>query len=297
VKILHSILGGLVYALLWSANALYALVPANKAYDFGAAFARAIYPLFPRRRRIAIDNILKAKITDDPQEADRIARRAWGHLAGHVCEAIKVPGVITKENWREHLDVSEGDPAAVKLLLEETDRPILIVSSHHGVWEAATNLLSFARPMIAIARTLNNRYAAVYMQKKHFRGPVTVIDKNHGFTPDIFRQWVETNAAMTILVDQHASPRQSVHVDFLGRPAWTFTSAVRLAMRTGYPIVVGSFVRVAPFRYRLVGGAPVTFPPHADKTEATKLLNDRLSDAIRRYPDQYLWAHRRWRES
>jgi len=80
VKIIQSILGGLVYALLWSANTLYALVPANKAYAFGAAVARAVYPLFPRRRRIAIDNILKAKITDDPEEADRIGRRAWDIL-------------------------------------------------------------------------------------------------------------------------------------------------------------------------------------------------------------------------
>ena len=25
------------------------------------------------------------------------------------------------------------------------------------------------------------------------------------------------------------------------------------------------------------------------------VLNDRLGEAIRRYPEQYLWAHRRWR--
>ena len=55
------------------------------AYDWGSAFARAFYPLFRRRRRIAVDNIIKAGIASDPKEADRIARLAWGHLAGHVC--------------------------------------------------------------------------------------------------------------------------------------------------------------------------------------------------------------------
>ena len=39
------------------------------AYDWGAAFARALFPLFRKRRRIAVDNILKAGITDDPKEA------------------------------------------------------------------------------------------------------------------------------------------------------------------------------------------------------------------------------------
>ena len=58
------------------------------AYDWGAGFARLIYPLFRKRRRIAIDNIIKAGITDDPKEAARIAKESWGHLAGHICEAL-----------------------------------------------------------------------------------------------------------------------------------------------------------------------------------------------------------------
>ena len=172
------------------------------AYDWGSAFARFLFPLFRKRRRTAVDNILKAGITDDPKEADRIARASWGHLAGHICEALRVPHVITRENWREHLDVSEGHPAAVKLLLEETDKPILLVSAHHGVWEAATNLLSFARPMIAIARVMNNKLVANWMKKHHFRGPVTIVDKTAGFSRRILEQWAGEKAAMTILMDQ-----------------------------------------------------------------------------------------------
>ena len=266
----------------------------RNAYDWGARFARFIFPLFRRRRRIAIENIIKAGITDDPKEAARIASVSWGHLAGHVCEALRVPHVVTKENWREHLEFDEASPKAVKLLLETPDTPILLVSAHHGVWEAATNVLSFARPMIAIARVMNNKFVANWMKKHHFRGPVTVIDKQYGFTPDIMRQWEDDCAAMTILMDQHTS--KGMPLTFLGRPAKTFTSATRLAMRTGRPIVVGSFVRVAPFKYRLVGGDPLVFPKDADRAACTQLLNDRLGEAIRQYPEQYLWAHRRWRE-
>ncbi len=263
------------------------------AYDWGAAFARALFPFFRKRRRIAIDNILKAGITDDPKEAARIARASWGHLAGHICEALCVPHVVTKENWRAHLDVSEGAPETVRLLLEETEKPILLVSAHHGVWEAATNILSFARPMIAVARVMNSRLVARWMKKHHFRGPVTVIDKKHGFTPAILRQWAGTRAAMTILMDQHTA--KGLPLMFLGRPAKTFTSATRLAMRTGLPVVVGSFVRVAPYRYRLVGGPPLVFAKGAARAAYPQRLNARLGAALRRYPEQYLWAHRRWR--
>lgn len=265
----------------------------RKAYDWGSAFARLLYPLFRKRRRIAIDNILKAGITNDPKEADRIAKASWGHLAGHICEALRVPHVVTCDNWREHLDVSGAPESTVRLLLEETDTPILLVSAHHGVWEAATNILSFSRPMIAIARVMNNKLVANWMKNHHFRGPVTVIDKNHGFTPDILRQWITERSAMTILMDQHTA--KGLPLMFLGRPAKTFTSATRLAIRYGHPIVVGSFVRIAPYKYRLVGGEPLRFAKDADKATCTQLLNDRLGEAIRQYPEQYLWSHRRWR--
>lgn len=264
------------------------------AYDFGAGLAALVWPFFRKRRRISIENVMRCGIATDEKEARRIARAAWCHLPGHICEALCVPGVINKDNWREHLDVSGVDPEAARLLLDTPDTPILLVSAHHGVWEAATNLLSFARPMIAIARVMNNKLVARWMKKYHFRGPVTVVDKNHGFTPDVIRQWIDTRAAMTILMDQHAG--RGALLKFLGRPASTFTSATRLAMRYGYPIVIGSFVRVAPYQYRLVGGSPLRFSKTDDKLVCTQLLNDRLGEAIKKYPEQYLWSHHRWRE-
>ena len=266
----------------------------RKAYDFGCGLAALVWPFFRRRRRISVENILKCGIAADENEARRIAKKAFCHFAGHVCEALRVPAVVTRENWRDHLDFADATPGVVRTLLDSPDTPILLVSGHHGCWEAATNLLSFARPMIAIARVMDNRLLQGWMKKFHFRGPVTVISKDHGFTPAILQQWKETKAAMTILMDQHTYGGSLLK--FIGRPARTVTSAARLAIRTGYPVVVGSFVRIAPYRYRLVGGDPIVFGKGTDRDTATQILNDRLTEAIRKYPEQYLWMHRRWRD-
>ena len=266
----------------------------RNAYDWGCGLAALLWPFFVKRRRISVENILKCRITTDAVEARRIAKKAFCHFAGHICEALCVPGVITRENWREHLDFSEVTPVLVKTLLDSPETPILLVSGHHGCWEAATNLLSFARPMIAIARVMDNKLLAGWMKKHHFRGPITVINKNDGFREGIIRQWADEKSAMTILMDQHTYGGSLL--DFLGRPARTVTSAARLGIRYGYPIVVGSFVRIAPYRYRLVGGDPIVFAKGTDRDVATQLLNDRLAAAIRKYPEQYLWMHRRWRD-
>lgn len=264
------------------------------AYGIGCGFAAAFWPFFRKRRRISVENILKCGITADPGEARRIAKTSFCHFAGHLCEALAVPKVVTRENWREHLDFSEADPEIEKTLFERPDTPILIVSGHHGCWEAATNIVSLFRPMIAIARVMDSKILRKWMAEHHFRGPVTIVDKNNGFSRTVIGQWLSERSAMTILMDQYA--HGGPLLDFLGRPARTVTSAARLAIKYGFPVVVGSFVRVGPFQYRAVGGKPIVFSKDADRDQATQILNDRLAEAIRKYPEQYLWMHRRWRD-
>lgn len=277
---------------------LYDLIPAAKAYDIGAALASSVYPLFRERRKIAVDNILKAHITDDADEADRIARKAFGHLAGHLCEALKVGQVVTPENWRDHL-VFDGPPETWKLLMESPQEPVMILSGHHGVWEAAATIISFTRPMIAVARKMNNPFVDRFLTRKHFRGAITVVPKKMGFSHRVIREWKEKGAAMTLVMDQHAGPRQGVIVNFMGRPASTHTSPARLHLATGIPILAGAFVRERAFQYRMISGLPIRFSPTGnrshDEIELLTEINKRLEAVIRRYPEQYLWAHKRWR--
>jgi KDO2-lipid IV(A) lauroyltransferase len=277
---------------------LYALVPARRAYGLGAGLTELVYPLFKARRRIAVDNILRAGVTGDPREADRIARRAFGHLAGHICEALKAGQVIGPDNWRQHI-AFEGPEESWKLLMESPDVPIMILTGHHGAWEVAVSVISFTRPMIAVARKMNNPFVERFLKTHHFRGAITIVPKKLGFSAAVLRLWREQRAAMTLVMDQHAGPKHGVTVDFMGRPASTHTSPARLHLKTGAPILAGSFVRTGAFQYKMIAGAPIRFSPTGDRDRDTAALlteiNRRLEAAIRLYPEQYLWAHKRWR--
>lgn len=288
----------LEYLLIRALDLLYGLVPAKKAYDWGFAFAIKLYPLFAKRRRVAVGNIIRAGITADHAHADRIARHAFGHLAGHICEALKIGQVVTEANWRDHI-VYDGPEESWRLLLHSPDVPVLILTGHHGVWEAAASILSYSRPMIAVARKMNNPFVDRFLKQKHFRGDVMIVPKKMGFTANVLKAWKKRGAAMTLLMDQHAGPKYGMKVDFMGHPAYTHTSPARLHLTTGAPILVGSFIRESAFKYRMVTGTPLCFTPTGNKPADTYTLlneiNARLAAIIRRFPEQYLWAHKRWK--
>ncbi|MEI7899401.1 MAG: lysophospholipid acyltransferase family protein [bacterium] len=298
MNLLRTLLAYLAYLAIRLLGLLYALIPANKAYALGASFAACFYPLFRKRRRIAVDNILQAHITNDPAEADHIARKAFGHFAGHLCEALKSGRVIGPDTWREHITF-DGPDTAWKLLMESPGVPVMILTGHLGAWESAVSIISFTRPMIAVARKMNNPFVERFLKKHHFRGEITIVPKKRGFAPSVLREWKEKGAAMTLLMDQHAGPKHGIRVNFMGHPASTHTSPARLHLKTGAPILAGAFVRDGLFQYRMVTAEPIRFTPTRDKekdvADLTAEINRRIEAVIRRYPEQYLWAHKRWR--
>ena len=286
------------YLLIRLAALVYKLVPAYKAYNIAASITRLFYPVFKKRRAIAIDNILQAKITNDPKEADRIARLAFGHLAGHVCEAMKADQIITNDNWQEHIEL-EMPESSRHLFYEELDQPIIMLGGHLGVWEAGVSSMARSRPLIAIARKMNNPFVERFLKATHFRQNITIVDKNKGLTPSVLKQWKRTSATMAIVMDQHAGRKNGIMVDFMGRKAGTHTSPARLHLRTGVPIITATLIRKGPFDYTLIFDKPIRFQKTDDNDKDIRdlltLINKQVENMIRAYPEQYLWAHKRWR--
>jgi KDO2-lipid IV(A) lauroyltransferase len=89
-------------------------------------------------------------------------------------------------------------------------------------------------------------------------------------------------------------------VDFFGRAASTYKSIGLLAIQKRVPIVVGYAARIHPgFHYR-IGVERIIQPEEWAAVEdplqwITQEYTRALEAAIRHWPDQYLWVHRRWK--
>jgi KDO2-lipid IV(A) lauroyltransferase len=103
-----------------------------------------------------------------------------------------------------------------------------------------------------------------------------------------------------ILMDTNMTPPQGVFVDFFGIPACTASGLARIALRTDAAVIPGFTIWDSALRkYRLRFDPAInlvrTGDDDADAVANTALFTKVIEDYVRRYPDQWLWVHRRWK--
>ena len=103
-----------------------------------------------------------------------------------------------------------------------------------------------------------------------------------------------------ILVDLNTLDREGIFVDFFGVPASTTFMLAKLALRTEAAVLPV----FAPWdrerrRFLLKIDEPLRFERSGDDEDdvrrLTQLFTDVVEKYVRRYPDQWLWIHRRWK--
>jgi KDO2-lipid IV(A) lauroyltransferase len=95
-------------------------------------------------------------------------------------------------------------------------------------------------------------------------------------------------------------PDEAIFVDFFGIPASTSFMVAKLALRTEAPIIP----IFAPWeeeskKFAVRIEPPVSIECTGNEDEEVRKLTAKLSliieTQIRRYPDQWLWIHKRWK--
>jgi KDO2-lipid IV(A) lauroyltransferase len=135
--------------------------------------------------------------------------------------------------------------------------------------------------MNAVMTRARERHYGVALAAKNLRG--------------LFRR-LKDNRVVWYATDQDYGRRGSVFAPFFGTPAASITATSRIAERSGCVVLPFShFRREDSIGYDIYFHPPLApFPTGDDLVDAT-LVNRTIEKEIRRYPDQYLWMHRRFK--
>jgi KDO2-lipid IV(A) lauroyltransferase len=237
---------------------------------------------------------------DLPQVAvRRYARRSFDNLLIGVLETLS----SSRWTWEDcrALMTNPEELERLRGLVQEAGGAVL-VTGHVGNWELLAS--SYAR-MGGEIGVIGRR-----MHQEGFDSFLGAIRSGSGFkvfysdsSPREILGALRGGLSIGILPDQDVTGIDGIFVDFLGRQAYTPTAPAKMAMTAGRPIYVVALVREGT-RFRVVLKGPID--THSERgreareasvRRITKAWSQRLGEVICEYPDQWVWMHRRWRNT
>ena len=271
------------------------LLPRHIARAFGAALGGLLHLSLRRLVHVGETNLRIALPEKPRQDRDLLLRRMFRNLGWLLAEFCKMP-TYTPADARSIMRYEglEHYTAAV-----ERGKGILVLTGHLGAWELSSFLHSLlGSPMGLVIRRLDNPLVDRLVNRIRCMHGNRVLDKDD-FARELLRA-MAAGEAVGILMDTNMTPPQGDFVPFFGRAACTATGLARIARRTGAAVVPGFLLwNEEEGRYVLHFGEALvvanTPDAEADALENTARFAAVTESYIRRYPDQWLWVHRRWK--
>jgi len=237
----------------------------------------------PKLRRVATRN---AEITGVPLKA---INGVWSSIARHLVVFARMPR-IDKSNVHEWIRY-EGFEHFTRA--KQAGNGVLFATLHLGAWElSAFSHALMAEPMHIVVRPLDNPLLDGLVTARRAASGNTVLGKKEA-TRAIF-QALKENKAVGILVDQNVGLDEGLFVNFFGRKACVSPTFSKLAARTG-AVVIPGYAIWSPSEGKFVLRFDEPVGITGNVLIDTQRIQAALERAIRAYPEQWLWIHRRWK--
>ncbi len=274
---------------------IFAVLPRPVARGLGIALAHLMRLLHRRLWQVGMRN-LKLAFPEKPNaERKRILRGVYTSLGRLLAEFTKFPE-YTKDNVKR-IAVYEGFENFERA--RERGKGVLFMTAHLGGWEIGAFAHSiYGNPLNVMMRELDNPYLdRLVTEYRSLHG-------NRMMLKDDFARGLigamRRGETVGILMDTNMTPPQGVFVNFFGHLACTASGVARVALRTGATVVPAFTIWDREIgKYRIHFDPPIQLANTGnDETDAitnTAAFTKKIEEFVRRYPDQWLWVHRRWK--
>lgn len=277
------------YAAVKTALGVLRRLPRRTSETAAYGMLRLVDLAVPKLRRVAMRNF--ELVLPELPAAERPARvnACFRSLARVLAAVAKFPD-INRSNVQEWIRYEgyEHYEAAIK-----RGKGVLFATGHLGNWELSAYAHALmSQPMSFVVRPLDNPLLDALATRLRQSSGNTVIGRRDLIRP-ILRA-LQANGAVGILADQNVAASEGVFVDFFGRKACVDAGLARLAARTCAAVIPG-FALWSDAERRYILKFYPALPIIGDEAVDTQTVQSALEQAIREYPDQWLWIHRRWK--
>jgi len=244
------------------------------------------------RKKVILKNLEIAFPEKSLEWKKKIGKLSLQNIGRTLTEFPKIPSYVRSGEIDRIFSIERG-----RELLHKKGGKIL-VTAHIGNWEIGG---------AGIAREIGEIISLAYrMKNKKVNQIITSIREQSGikiiFHDQPLKDFIKAlKAGKTIvfLVDQNALRHRGVFVNFFGLEASTVSFPAKLAVKYGVPVLFGyQYYHYETETYRAII-QEISPPKCYTREEKIKILAQKytkmIEEAIRKHPDQYLWAHKRWK--
>ena len=285
----------LEYAAAWPFIKVLGLMPRWLSRAFAIGLAQIVCLLHFRLRQVGMRNLAMVFPEKSEVERTRILRGVFTSMGRQLAELCQFPK-YTPENVDEVVvyDGLENYEQAYA-----RGKGVLFLTAHFGAWELSAFAHSLHGHWLHIVmRPMDNEFLDRWLQRyRTMHGNKTVAKDD--FVRGLLAA-MKAGETVGILMDTNMTPPQGIFVDFFGIPACTASGLARIALRTDAAVVPGFTIwdpALQKYRLRFDPARALirTGDLEADIAANTQTFTKVIEDYVRRYPEQWLWVHRRWK--
>ncbi len=244
-----------------------------------------------KRRKVALSNISRV-YGDSLSETKKkkIARHSFENVALSILELFTIPKILKSASTRFQIKGTEHLDAAFA-----KGKGAIWVISHLGSWEYLAFLPHFKHYSCSVVvKALKNPYVNCELNQFRKMTGLNPIVKDNAAKEVLYE--IKKNHLVSILIDQWAGA-EGIETTFFGNSTSTTSIPARIAKRTGCALIPAYCIRKSLGQYEIEVKPEVLVKGDSEawEFETTQELNRLLEDEIHKYPEQWMWGHRRWK--
>lgn len=245
-------------------------------------FLAGLLPL--RERRFAL---LQLRVFLPEVSAETVTPRVFANVGRTLMESLRLQPLIKRREDRIACDSWDKVQGWVT-----SERPIICLTAHTGNWDLlAAYVIARGVPLTTIGREARNPAAqAVLRSIREGYGIETIWRSDRNGLKRLV-QCIKSRRVIAALIDQDTRV-DSIQVPFFGTSAKTPVSLITLGKKMNARFVTAFLFRTGWMRYSVF---IEEIAEDQSELEILSAYHATLERLIRRYPDQWVWFHKRWR--
>ena len=273
---------------------LFKITGLKFARKISALLAFVFFYIIPIRKETTIENISKAFPEYSKDKVKKIAFGSYKSFAIALIEILLIPW-MTKEEVEKAVKCSNLDFILKKY---NEKKGVLLISAHFGNWEymAVSIGAQLNVPLSVVVKPQRNIYVTAWLDKMRALWGNKIVPLGISIR-QIYKKLKDKNI-IAMVADQRG-PAEGIRVIFFGRRTSVYPGPAILALKTNAPLLYGVSVRQPDYSYQTEFFEISTENlPENDEDKIIE-VNQRmfvlLESIVRKYPEQWLWQHKRWK--